>query len=254
MSGFGGSFSISMLVASFSSEGVALSGEDERLRKLYDEVWAGGAAAFRGGTYRADPVPAHGAGRWGLSFVVRVEGALAEAFAAECDRIARVRRSPHLVYRRDELHMTVRSLEGYQETVPEEQVLHYRSQLERAVEGVGPFAVRFRGLCGSPAGVFVRGYPDGALFELRHRLTEAQRPQGNLGVPGGDGERVRDNAHVSLLVAKSPVVAEPELVEYVDARSEVEFGTLRCAAVALVRYRPDAVSVGLEEYERIRLG
>jgi hypothetical protein len=210
--------------------------DHEALRAHYEREWSEGETSFVEGTFRPDPVPHDGEPRFGLSFVVRVEGALAELIAAESDAIAQRCRGTHLNYVPRDLHMTVRSVEGYQDTVPQHQIDHYRGQFKQAAEGLGPIQARFQGLGGSRGGLYVRGFPNAALLELRRRLRDARVPFGNLGPAGGDGDRYRDNAHFSLLVPRE-AVPEPDVAAYVTSRTRVEFGSIRCTEISLVRWR-----------------
>lgn len=220
------------------------------LRADYDRQWDEGRAAFADGTFRVDPVPRDGDPRFGLSFVVRAGGAFADRVAAESAVIASLCRGAHLNYVPRDLHMTVRSVEGFQDTVPQHQVDHYLGQFKQAASGLGPIAARFEGLGGSLGGLYVRGYPNAALLELRRRLRDARVPFGNLGPAGGDGDRFRDNAHVSLLVPREPT-PEPEVADYIDARAAVDFGTITATEVSLVVWRPDLRAANIEEIERI---
>lgn len=220
------------------------------LRANYEVQWAEGKAAFTDGTFQVDPVPRDGVPRFGLSFVVRAEGPFADRIAAESEAIAARCRGTHLNYRPEDLHSTVRSVEGYQDTVPQAQIDHYLGQFKHAAEGLGPIEARFEGLGGSRGGLYVRGFPNAALLELRRRLRDARVPFGNLGPAGGDGDRYRDNAHVSLLVPRT-AVPEPEVAAYVDARTTADFGSFTCTEVSLVVWRPDLRAANIEEIDRI---
>ncbi|GAA2167229.1 MULTISPECIES: hypothetical protein [Glycomyces] len=220
------------------------------LRSHYEREWTDGRAAFAAGTVRTDPVPRDGDARWGLSLVVPTEGSFAERIAAEADAIAARCQGTHLNYVRRDLHMTVRSLEGHQDTVPQRQIDHYLGQLKDATEGLGPISARFEGLGGSIGGLYVRGYPNADLLELRRRLRDARIPFGNLGPAGGDGDRYRDNAHISLLVPRE-AVPEPEVAAYVDSRTTIDFGTITTNEISLVAWRPGPRTANIEVIDRL---
>lgn len=220
------------------------------LQAHYEQEWAAGLVAFTEGTFHPDPVPRDGDPRFGLSLVVRAEGGFADRIAAESEAIAARCRGNHLNYVPRDLHMTVRSLEGFQDTVPQQQIDHYLGQLKEATEGLGPIAARFEGLGGSRGGLYVRGYPNADLLELRRRMRDARVPFGNLGPAGGDGDRYRDNAHVTLLVPRE-AVPEPEVAAYVDARTAVDFGSITTREIALVVWRPDLRAANIEVIERV---
>ncbi|BAJ27914.1 MULTISPECIES: hypothetical protein [Kitasatospora] len=221
------------------------------LAEVYRELWRDGERALREASHQADGIPVHGSPRWGLSLVVRVDGAPGEALAAELAALAGLRSAPHLVYRPEHLHLTVRSVEGFADEVGERSVTHYADQARAAVQGLSGLAVTLRGLGGSPGGLFACGYPTPALRELRTRLHAAARSAGRPGVPGGDADRIRNTAHASLVVYRPPIVPEPALADHVAARAGTEFGTLAVTALSLVRYRPTATDVALEELARI---
>lgn len=224
--------------------------DHDALRAHYEREWSEGETAFARGGFRPDPIPRDGMPRFGLSFVVRAEGRFVDQIAAEADAIAKRCQGTHLNYVPRDLHMTVRSLEGYQDTVPQHQIDHYLDQFKQAVDGLGPIEAHFRGLGGSRGGLYVRGFPNGSLLELRRRLRDARVPFGNLGPAGGDGDRYRDNAHISVLVPRE-AVPEPEVAAYVASRTQVDFGTIACREVSLVRWRPDLQAANIEEIERV---
>ncbi|WP_165449669.1 2'-5' RNA ligase family protein [Krasilnikovia cinnamomea] len=200
-----------------------------------------------------DAIPVHGDPRWGLSVVLRVDDAVAERVAAELPGLADAGEAAHLVYRPEDLHCTIRSLEGFQDEVPQTQVDRYVDQLTRVAAGLGPVRVTYRGLGGAPGGVFVRGFPDAALWTLRERLHADQLPHGPFGVPSVDTGRIQATAHVSVVVFRPPAVDETKLAEYVGARTEQPFGTAEATSLSLVRYTPTASAVAMEELARVPL-
>ncbi|GAB1691903.1 2'-5' RNA ligase family protein [Krasilnikovia sp. M28-CT-15] len=220
---------------------------------LYDRLWADGDAALRSGTHVPDAIPVHGDPRWGLSVVLRIDGAIAERIAAEAAALAEAGQAPHLVYRPEDLHCTIRSLEGFQDEVPQTQVDRYADQLRRVTAGLGPLRVAYRGLGGAPGGVFVRGFPDATLWTLRERLHADQQPHGPWGVPSVDIGRIRATAHVSVVVFRPPAVDETKLAEVVSARAEHPFGTVEATSLSLVRYTPTPSAVVMEELARVSL-
>jgi hypothetical protein len=220
---------------------------------LYRSLWERTDEALRTATHKPDPLPAHGDYRWGLSVVFRIDGPVLDALRPELDAMTRLRKSPHLVYTAENLHSTVRSLEGFQETVPAGQVEHYVDQLNRVKRGIGPIEVDYVGLSGAPGGIFVCGYPSPALAELRERLHHDQLPIGPMGVRSVDAERTRTTTHVSLVVFRPPLTDETKLAEYVSARSGAYYGRAMVRSLSLVRYRPTAESVHMEELTRVAL-
>jgi hypothetical protein len=227
---------------------------DPTLRSTYRALWEASDVALRAGTYKPDPIPAQGDSSWGLSLVFRVEGHVLASLSAELDEMVRIRRAPHLVYASRDLHSTVRSLEGFQGAVPPNQVAHYARQLKRVSNGLGAIEIDYIGLGGGTTGIFACGYPSPSLAELRRRLHDDQLLLGPLGVAGADANRVRNTAHVSLLLFRSPKVIETDLAEYVSARTDQYYGTATITSLSLVRYEPKCDSVNMEELARIEIG
>lgn len=234
-------------------------GEDESaeqtLHEKYRRLRTSGDRLLRGGGYHADAIPSHGDPGWGLSVVIRIEGAVRTALGPELDRIAQLRRGGHLVYAPDHLHSTVRSLEGFQTEVSTGQVDHYVRPMRRAVAGLGPLAVEYRGLTGSERGILACGYPSDSLRMVRERLRQDYREDrsASSGVTGGDQDGIRDTAHTSLVVFREPAVEEPDLADYVQRRAEADLGRLEVRRLSLVRYRPTVDSVHLTELARVDL-
>jgi hypothetical protein len=223
------------------------------MASLYRSLWERTDDALRTATYDPDPQPAHGDARWGLSVVFPIDGFVLDALRPELDAMTRLRKSPHLVYAPDDLHSTVRSLEGFQDTVPAAQIEHYAEQLNRLTRGIGPIEVDYVGLSGTPSGIFVCGYPSPTLAELRERLHHDQLPTGPIGVRSVDAKRTRTTAHVSLVVFRPPLTDETNLAEYVSARAATRYGRLAVRSLSVVRYRPTADSVHMEELSRVAL-
>lgn len=219
----------------------------------YKRLWSEGERAMRTSACRPDSPPSEGDPRWGLSVVIPIDGEPRDRLLSELPGIRAACRTRHVHYAGDNLHCTVRSLEGYQETVPAEQVDYYAQQVAGAVADLPPLRLTLRGLSGSPGGVFACGYATSALPTLRNRLHQAARHRGALAVPGADADRVRDTAHVSMLVFQHPVVPEPALADYLAARRDLEYGGLDVTALALVRYRWRDSTIHMEELERVRL-
>lgn len=212
---------------------------DDSPASIYRGTLAAAERALAAGTYHPDTPPVDGAPRWGISVVIRVDGPVRDRLARVLADLRALRRSPHLVYRPADLHCTVRSLEGHQRVIPPGRARRHADRIVEAAAGLPPLRLRVRGLGGSPGGLFACGYPTPALRTLRVRLGElaaVDRATGAAGVPGGDADRIRDTAHVSLLVFAGPVVAEPELLGHLAAHQQTEFGVLDVGHLSVVRY------------------
>jgi hypothetical protein len=217
----------------------------------YDDLWSRTVVALRSASYHPQPVPAHGDPRWGLSVVVPIDGVVAQRLGCELRHLARLRNGGHIVYRPDSLHCTVRSLEGYQNHVAPAQVEEYVAQVRSAALSLAPLTLRLKGIGGSPAGLFARGYASPSLHELRLRLHRAAAVRGPLAVPSIDVQRVRNTAHVSLMVFRPPCRPEPALVGHVSDRTEVDYGELKVRELSLVAFEWTNGIIAVREFARV---
>jgi hypothetical protein len=206
------------------------------LAEKYGRLWAVASDRIVAGTYAPDPIPVHGDPRWGLSLVALVDGAAGENIASDLVNLAASLGSQHFVYTRGNLHLTIRSLEGFQNEVPEEQVEFYYEQTRLAVDDCGQLDVRLCGMGGSAGGIFVKGYPSAGVQNLRVQLDELAQSIGPQACRSNDYRAVRDTAHVSLAVFRAPATPEPRLVDFVAARSRKDYGVLSPLRLALVSY------------------
>ncbi|WP_406151512.1 hypothetical protein [Streptomyces sp. NBC_01012] len=206
------------------------------LAAKFHAMWSDAEAALTEGTYHADSVPRHGDPRWGLSLVVPIDGAIRDAIAQDLVPIAAALSPHHFTYLPENLHSTVRSLEGYQDQVPRDQVVHYADLVETALKDCPPIEIELSGLGGSKGGLFVSGVPSDGLVRLRTGLHEAGAVEGPQAFASNDYTTMRDIAHVSVAVFQAPVVPERSIAGVVSARREKRYGTVRPAALDLVRY------------------
>jgi hypothetical protein len=100
--------------------------------------------------------------------------------------------------------------------------------------------------------------PDRSRSPRRGRALGAQPRRADRGFlrrpdrrpAGGDGDRYRDNAHISLLVPRE-AVPEPEVAAYVDARTAVDFGTITTNEISFVAWRPGPRTANIEVIDRL---
>lgn len=208
----------------------------ERLRDKYARLWAEAREHLAAGTYLPDPPPRHGEPRWGLSLVALVDGHVREAVARDLGPIGDAVGAQHFVYRPNNLHLTIRSLEGYQDPIPAEQLDYYAAQVADAAGAAGQIEVDLTGLGGSRGGVFVCGYPNDGVVRLRERLHELGSRRGPRGVPSNDYSTMRDTAHVSLAVFQAPATPERRIADFVATRATTRYGKLKNPRLALVSY------------------
>jgi hypothetical protein len=226
---------------------------DLSIAASYDRDWDAAADLLRAGAYIGEEPPAEGSLRWGVSVVVTMGADVGGTLGAVAENLRRRCRGAHLVYRRDDLHATVRSLEGYRTVVDEGALTRYADTVRTACRGVGPVRLRLRGLSGSPTCLLVRGYPGRGMTELRrrlHRIAAANTPPGPLGV---DAARIRASAHVTLAVLRPEGGPEPELCAFVDANRATELGVVEATGLSIVRYDWQADRIAMRQIARIEI-
>ncbi len=80
------------------------------------------------------------------------------------------------------------------------------------------------------------GIRSDGLARLRTTLHAAGAVEGPRALVSNDYTTMRDIAHISVAVFQAPVVPEHLIAAVVSARREKRYGTIRPAALDLVRY------------------
>lgn len=206
------------------------------MRVRYDRIHESSRSAVLNGTYRDDTVPTDADPRWGLSLVALPPADLAERLAGLAADLAARATNPHVPYEAANVHVTVRSLEGYASVIPPAVVATYADRVGRLLTGLDELTIAFGGTAVASTGVIARGFPNHTLRELRDRLRRDAAEHPPLLYPSGDAGRVRDTAHASLLVFRAGFGPDPDLVRAVEAARH-EFGAFTTRRLALVSYR-----------------
>ena len=167
-------------------------------------------AALRRNAVQPEPLPEPGDPRWGISAILRPAPSSPAASCAVwlADRIAGVAGPHHVVYGLADLHVTVRSLEGFRVFERRDDVVrHYVRVLKREVRSLHPLPIRFDGVAPTLSGVIALSSAGSRrLRELRerlHRELAASAP-----VPGPEARRPRARAHMSMVLFTGPL-ADP---------------------------------------------
>ncbi|HIV57759.1 MAG TPA: hypothetical protein H9902_07355 [Candidatus Stackebrandtia faecavium] len=176
------------------------------------------------------------------------------ALAVELRDIGSIQVGTHFLYRPEDLHLTIRSLEGYQDFIDPKVVDSYAKQVKTVVDDIPVMAVEVHGLGCSPSGIIACGYPDSNLQVLRRRLHDLAQCHGPLAVAGADVNRIRDIANVSLGVFKEEGVTEPGLAEIIAQASDKPYGIMAVRRLSLVRYHWRAGRLDMVELKSFELG
>lgn len=204
----------------------------QTLRDKYDALWNDGRSALINGTQASDHVPLNGEPRWGLSLVALPDPKLRNTLE---DHLSLLPASHHFVPDSAGLHLTVSTLEPFQESISDDQIDFYADVLSQHT-GLFGFQVSVRGLGGSRSGIHAQGFGDARLKELRDELYLATIQRWGLRDPAH--AFVRDTAHISLTVFAEPTRPEPALAEHVNRYRNAFLGRLNAPTLALVDYVP----------------
>lgn len=215
---------------------------------IYNALWRRGDRALRRGMISAEEPPTEGSPRWGVSVVIRVPGPIARLLTDETTQIRALSGSSHLYYEAGSFHITVRSLEGYRAVVPSWVLDQYIGQVARSAAGLRP-RIELRGLCASEAGILVCGYSNSDLGLMRRRLADAA--DGSIGPKGVDDQRIRNTAHVSLVVFQEPTVAMIQVADRIARSRWVRYGMVEPDRLQLVQYEWTSDGVLLHELAHV---
>src|SRR5699024_8789834 len=201
--------------------------------------------AVRRGEHETDPLPFHGAPRWGLSLVALPEEPVREQLASRAAALAAASPNPHAPYEAADLHVTVPSLEGFVDRVDDAVVHRYADRVSHALRGVGAIEIRFEGLFLTASGVVAGGVPNSSLQHARERLAVDADKHGWELVMGGDAHRIRGTAHASLIIFRSGGHSDDELVDTVTRSRHDPLGSMLVSRLALVTYTVTNTAVHL---------
>jgi len=200
------------------------------LGTLYDDIWRASRPHYLRRDVVVEDIPIEGSARWGISAVLRPS-------------------TVHVFYGPEDLHVTVRSIEGYREAVSrgDHRVSLYERVLRRALEHLGPVTVEFAGLTASRSSVLLQGWPVASLQDFRNRLYDMLSEVGAI-VSGPELSRssIRKTCHATLALIGGPLEAPERFVEFIDAHRATYYGRITFRQLELVRYHRTAAQVAVE--------
>jgi hypothetical protein len=156
--------------------------------------------------------------------------------ALVAEEIAAVAGRHHVVYGLDDLHVTVRSLEGFRVFEPgDEAVARYIDVLEREARSLRSLPIHFDGVAPTLSGAIAlssTGSPQlRALRKRLHRRLAALAP-----VPGPDARRPRERTHMSLVLFTGPLVDADATAARLTELGDFDLGVARFDRLELVRF------------------
>lgn len=212
-------------------------------------------SALRTGTHRASMPPCAGEPPWGASLLISLGTPMSQSLAQLAERCRRLARGRVLAYGSDDVHITVRSLEGFRGT-PLNQARRDElcAYVEASLVGASPFTLGMNGLAGGGDTVFACGYPSPELAQLRNTLHRHRDLIGGTGPVSPDASRVRDTAHASLMVFRDQAIAEPEVAALLDDLREADLGDECVKELVLAEFSPTISGAGMHRLCTFTLG
>lgn len=160
-----------------------------------------------------------------------------------------------MAYGSDDVHITVRSLEGFRggplSQARRDELCAY---VEASLAGASPFSLSMKGLAGGGDTVFACGYPNPELALLRDALHGRRDLIAGTGPAGPDASRVRDTAHASLMVFRDQAVAEPKVAGLLDDLHDVDLGDECVNELVLAEFSPTIGGAGMHRLCTFTLG
>ncbi|WP_223650272.1 2'-5' RNA ligase family protein [Hymenobacter psoromatis] len=190
--------------------------------------------------------------RRGVTLLARPSAAIAAHIGevlAEFQQVA----PEQYYYPASDLHLTILSIiscyAGF--TLPDIDPTPYAELVAAALRGAAPFRIRLAGLAASPAGVLVRGFPEGnGLAPLRDELRRVFRASGLQ--QSIDQRYSIQTAHCTVLRFRGPLPDADPLLRVLAAYRAYPFGTLEVHDLELVFndwYQRAAHTVLLKKYQ-----
>lgn len=172
--------------------------------------------------------------RRGLTLLTRPPASIAASINEVLAEFQRVEPAQYY-YPASDLHVTILSIiscyAGF--TLPSIDPTPYAELVTTALRRTVPFRVRLAGLAAAPAGVLVRGFPEGnGLAQLRNELRRALRASG-LQQSVDQRYSIR-TAHLTVLRFRAAIPNAGPLVRVLAAYRAYPFGTFEVHDLELV--------------------
>jgi len=199
--------------------------------ELYDQ----GRAALAAGDVRPEQPLQENGKRWGAAAVLRPKGPVLRRLAELSDSIGRAAGSGHWAHRISGLHFTLRSLEHFRSSIPDNDPRRtaYAQALDAAAEGLPPTQVEMRGVCPHPAGVILVGYPvDDTLVDLQGRFAAELRARDLAGFESW----IRNRWYLSLIHFAGPLVDVDAVIAWCDERRNMLVGVVDLDVAEIARW------------------
>ena len=214
-----------------------LSRQHEDLAARYASIWRASRDAIADNSVAVDPLPEVGEPRWGVSAVFRPQ--LPQAVWETLAEISKSAGPDHAYYDQSNVHVTLRSNEGYRGDVPSKDpdVEGYAQVLSETLAGLSPPTVEFRGIIGARTSLLLCGYPNFDIIALRRGYFRRLERAGLLRKgPESSIEKVRNTCHATLAVFSGPLSDPKVTASKLDGVKDMSFGTVPIVGLEIVSY------------------
>ena len=224
------------------------------LETVYDALWSRGRSALDNDQLVPEPLPSTGTTRWGISAVFRPWSSSIADCATTCSALV----GPQgVVYGEHNLHVTLRSFEGWRGNVAEddEALRLYREAVTSIVRDWPAIRIRFRGLTASASGILLQGWPVDDVQALRTALHDRLVASGStMGGPEAERVDLRRTVHATLAMYGSTVARPAALSAFIERHRDTDFGEHSFETLSLVGYGRTVSDVRLTDYGRFAFG
>lgn len=196
------------------------------LKHHYDQLWNQSLQKFRNNEFQLDPLlSSANDDRYGLSLIARPSDKVRRNVVRLLDEI-KIAAPNQYYYPASDLHVTILTLiscyDGF--TLNQIDTAEYQKIVEGAITNVPPFNIEFKGLTASPAGILIRGYPEGDwLSILRKKLRERIRSSGLQ--HSMDKSYIRKTAHITAIRFKEPLIQPRNFINKITQLKNYDAGS-----------------------------
>ncbi|MFC4072849.1 hypothetical protein [Actinoplanes subglobosus] len=205
---------------------------------MLDRLFVDGQAAVSAGKHGIQTPPVEGAPRWGLSVLLRPDPASAENLARTAHEAASIAGGRQWITgAKDSVHLTMRTLEPWRETIASDDVLmnRYAHALAVAAAQVGPLRFDVVGLTLTPGSVMAHAVP---VDEQADRLADAYTSAlGENGWYENNRGILRDFWYLNLLHFADAIQHPEQLITWITERRDHDIATVVVDEVQLVQWR-----------------
>lgn len=205
------------------------------LEKKYNVMWETAQAHYAEQCVDIDPnIYSTCDNRRGITVIAKFSSALGAKVCELFEQLKHIEPKQYY-YSGNELHLTVLSLISCNENFTIEQINidEYKSVIAKAVVGINPLEVSFKGITASPSCIMLQGFPlDNSLLDLRNNLRSVFAQSGLFNTID---ERYKiDTAHSTAIRFQHKLEQTKEFFQLLEEFRKFDFGILHVKELQLV--------------------